>query len=168
MATVSVRYIVHDVDEAISFYRDQLGFTEVMRPAPTFAMLARGDLRLVLEPRRAADREEVRRCLTERFRRREDGTASRSKYQTSWQLSRCCARAAHTFETTLSLAWAESRFWSRTPPAIPLSYSNRPAIRRGWTLPERDRRAPCRTAAMRSPNERAIGHYACVTEALDS
>jgi catechol 2,3-dioxygenase-like lactoylglutathione lyase family enzyme len=48
MATVSVRYIVHDVDEAIAFYRDQLGFTEVMHPAPTFAMLARGDLRLVL------------------------------------------------------------------------------------------------------------------------
>jgi catechol 2,3-dioxygenase-like lactoylglutathione lyase family enzyme len=48
MATVSVRYIVHDVDEAILFYRDQLGFTEVMHPAPTFAMLAKGDLRLVL------------------------------------------------------------------------------------------------------------------------
>ena len=48
MATVSVRYIVHDVDAAIGFYRDQLGFTEVMHPAPTFAMLARGDLRLVL------------------------------------------------------------------------------------------------------------------------
>jgi catechol 2,3-dioxygenase-like lactoylglutathione lyase family enzyme len=48
MATVSVRYIVHDVDEAISFYRDQLGFTEIMHPAPTFAMLAKGDLRLVL------------------------------------------------------------------------------------------------------------------------
>ena len=48
MATVSVRYIVHDVDAAIAFYRGQLGFTEVMHPAPTFAMLARGDLRLVL------------------------------------------------------------------------------------------------------------------------
>ncbi len=48
MATVSVRYIVNDVDEAISFYRDQLGFSEVMHPAPTFAMLAKGDLRLVL------------------------------------------------------------------------------------------------------------------------
>jgi catechol 2,3-dioxygenase-like lactoylglutathione lyase family enzyme len=48
MATVSVRYIVHDVDEAIAFYRDDLGFTEVMHPAPTFAMLSRGDLRLVL------------------------------------------------------------------------------------------------------------------------
>jgi len=48
MATVSVRYIVHDVDEAIGFYCGQLGFQEVMRPAPTFAMLSHGDLRLVL------------------------------------------------------------------------------------------------------------------------
>jgi catechol 2,3-dioxygenase-like lactoylglutathione lyase family enzyme len=48
MATVSVRYIVHDVDEAISFYCQRLGFQEVMHPAPTFAMLTRGDLRLVL------------------------------------------------------------------------------------------------------------------------
>ena len=48
MATVSVRYIVNDVDRAIAFYRDMLGFTEVMHPAPAFAMLSRGDLRLVL------------------------------------------------------------------------------------------------------------------------
>jgi catechol 2,3-dioxygenase-like lactoylglutathione lyase family enzyme len=48
MATVSVRYIVDDVDAAIAFYCVQLGFTEVMHPAPAFAMLSRGDLRLVL------------------------------------------------------------------------------------------------------------------------
>jgi catechol 2,3-dioxygenase-like lactoylglutathione lyase family enzyme len=48
MATVSVRYFVHDVDEAIAFYCGQLGFSEVMHPAPAFAMLSRGDLRLVL------------------------------------------------------------------------------------------------------------------------
>jgi catechol 2,3-dioxygenase-like lactoylglutathione lyase family enzyme len=48
MATVSVRYIVDDVDQAIAFYCTQLGFTEVMHPAPAFAMLERGDLRLVL------------------------------------------------------------------------------------------------------------------------
>jgi catechol 2,3-dioxygenase-like lactoylglutathione lyase family enzyme len=48
MATVSVRYIVHDVDAAIEFYCGQLGFHEDMHPAPTFAMLSRGDLRLVL------------------------------------------------------------------------------------------------------------------------
>jgi catechol 2,3-dioxygenase-like lactoylglutathione lyase family enzyme len=48
MATVSVRYIVDDVDAAIAFYRDRLGFTEVMHPAPAFAMMSLGDLRLVL------------------------------------------------------------------------------------------------------------------------
>jgi catechol 2,3-dioxygenase-like lactoylglutathione lyase family enzyme len=48
MATVSVRYIVNDVDAAIAFYCGDLGFTEVMHPAPAFAMLTRGDLRLNL------------------------------------------------------------------------------------------------------------------------
>ncbi len=48
MATVSVRYIVDDVDAAIAFYCRHLGFAEQMHPAPTFAMLTRGDLRLVL------------------------------------------------------------------------------------------------------------------------
>jgi catechol 2,3-dioxygenase-like lactoylglutathione lyase family enzyme len=48
MATIQVRYIVHDVDAAIAFYTKQLGFQLVMHPAPAFAMLTRGDLRLVL------------------------------------------------------------------------------------------------------------------------
>ena len=48
MATVQVRYIVHDVDAAIAFYTQQLGFRLEMHPAPPFAMLSRGDLRLVL------------------------------------------------------------------------------------------------------------------------
>jgi catechol 2,3-dioxygenase-like lactoylglutathione lyase family enzyme len=48
MATVSVRYIVNDVDAAIDFYCRQLGFHEDMHPAPSFAMLSHGDLRLVL------------------------------------------------------------------------------------------------------------------------
>jgi catechol 2,3-dioxygenase-like lactoylglutathione lyase family enzyme len=48
MATVSVRYIVNDVDAAIEFYCGRLGFSEDMHPAPSFAMLSRADLRLVL------------------------------------------------------------------------------------------------------------------------
>jgi catechol 2,3-dioxygenase-like lactoylglutathione lyase family enzyme len=48
MATVQVRYIVTDVDAAIAFYTGHLGFQLVMHPAPPFAMLSRGDLRLVL------------------------------------------------------------------------------------------------------------------------
>jgi catechol 2,3-dioxygenase-like lactoylglutathione lyase family enzyme len=48
MASVQVRYIVDDVDVAIKFYCEQLGFHEDMHPAPSFAMLSRGELRLVL------------------------------------------------------------------------------------------------------------------------
>lgn len=48
MATVQVRYIVHDVDAAIVFYTKLLDFKLEMHPAPPFAMLSRGDLRLVL------------------------------------------------------------------------------------------------------------------------
>ena len=48
MAQVSVRYIVDDVDVAIAFYRDVFGFDVQMHPAPTFAALTRGDLRLLL------------------------------------------------------------------------------------------------------------------------
>src|SRR5579862_3929045 len=48
MPTVSVRYIVNDVEAAIAFYRDRLGFHQDMFAPPSFAMLSRGDLRLVL------------------------------------------------------------------------------------------------------------------------
>jgi catechol 2,3-dioxygenase-like lactoylglutathione lyase family enzyme len=48
MATVSVRYIVDDVDAAAAFYRRVLGFTEEMRGGAGFAALSRGDLRLLL------------------------------------------------------------------------------------------------------------------------
>jgi catechol 2,3-dioxygenase-like lactoylglutathione lyase family enzyme len=48
MATVQIRYIVNDVDAAIAFYTTHLGFHEDMHPAPNFAMLSKGDLRLVL------------------------------------------------------------------------------------------------------------------------
>lgn len=54
MAAVQVRYIVHDVDAAIAFYCGQLGFQEVMHPAPAFAMLSRGALRLALSAPNAA------------------------------------------------------------------------------------------------------------------
>lgn len=47
-ARVQVRYIVNDVDAAIKFYTEWLGFNLDMHPAPSFAMLSRGSLRLVL------------------------------------------------------------------------------------------------------------------------
>ena len=78
MATVSVRYIVNDVDRAIAFYRDMLGFTEVMHPAPAFAMLSRGDLRLVLSAP-GGGRAAARRCPTARSPSPAAGTGSRSR-----------------------------------------------------------------------------------------
>jgi catechol 2,3-dioxygenase-like lactoylglutathione lyase family enzyme len=48
VSPVSVRYIVHDVDAAIDFYSSHLEFSVVMRPAAQFAILARGELRLLL------------------------------------------------------------------------------------------------------------------------
>ena len=48
MATVSVRYIVDDVQAAVAFYTQHLGFSVVLNPGPGFAMLSRGGLRLLL------------------------------------------------------------------------------------------------------------------------
>lgn len=46
--TVSIRYIVNNVDEAITFYKSMLGFELVMHPAPPFAILSFNNLRLLL------------------------------------------------------------------------------------------------------------------------
>jgi predicted enzyme related to lactoylglutathione lyase len=48
MAVVQIRYIVTDIDKAISFYTSLLDFNLEMNPSPAFAMLSHGDLRLVL------------------------------------------------------------------------------------------------------------------------
>ena len=48
MATVSVRYIADDIDSAVDFYVERLGFNVEMQPGSGFAVLARGDLRLLL------------------------------------------------------------------------------------------------------------------------
>ncbi|HEY3059687.1 MAG TPA: VOC family protein [Chloroflexota bacterium] len=46
--TPTTRYFVKDLDVAVDFYCRQLGFEEELRPSPVFAMLYRGDLRLLL------------------------------------------------------------------------------------------------------------------------
>lgn len=44
----SVRYIVDDVDAAVAFYTERLGFTVLSHPAPAFADVVRGRLRVLL------------------------------------------------------------------------------------------------------------------------
>jgi catechol 2,3-dioxygenase-like lactoylglutathione lyase family enzyme len=48
MSKVSVRYIVAEVDAAITFYTGMLGFQVDLHPAPGFASLSKGDLQLLL------------------------------------------------------------------------------------------------------------------------
>jgi catechol 2,3-dioxygenase-like lactoylglutathione lyase family enzyme len=48
MTTVNVRYMVDDVEAAIAFYTNHLGFTLISKTLPAFADVARGDLRLLL------------------------------------------------------------------------------------------------------------------------
>ena len=45
-----VRYIVNDVDAAIAFYTERLGFTVSAQSGANFALLARDNLQLVLSP----------------------------------------------------------------------------------------------------------------------
>jgi predicted enzyme related to lactoylglutathione lyase len=48
MARISIRYIVADVPSAVAFYKDMLGFTVEMQPAPGFAALSYDGVRLLL------------------------------------------------------------------------------------------------------------------------
>jgi catechol 2,3-dioxygenase-like lactoylglutathione lyase family enzyme len=45
---VNVRYMVDDVENAVAFYTTHLGFTLRSNPAPAFADVVRGNLRLLL------------------------------------------------------------------------------------------------------------------------
>ena len=55
-ATVSVRYMIDDVDAAVAFYTNHLGFTLEVDSAPAFAAVARGNLRLLLSGEKSSGR----------------------------------------------------------------------------------------------------------------
>jgi catechol 2,3-dioxygenase-like lactoylglutathione lyase family enzyme len=57
VSTVNVRYLVDDVDTAIAFYTEHLGFSLLSNASPAFAEVARDDLRLLLSgPKSSAGR----------------------------------------------------------------------------------------------------------------
>src|SRR5213592_1410450 len=124
MPKVSVRYIVDDVDAAIDFYCGLLGFHEDMHPAPTFAMLSRSDLRLVLSaPGGGPGGGQTM----------PDGTLPEPGGWNRFQLevadlaatARSCESRAPAFEATSSPESVVSRSWWKTPPATPLNCSRR-------------------------------------------
>ncbi len=141
MATVSVRYIVNDVDEAISFYCQRLGFEEVMHPAPTFAMLSHGDLRLVLSATGGGPGG---------GQAMPDGTlpepggwnGSALRFLTSAAPLKSCVAVVRGSAMTSSLAWEECRFCSKILLATRSSCSSRSCPKRHCDL--RDITTLCR------------------------
>jgi hypothetical protein len=86
---VSVRYVVEDVGEAIEFYSRHLGFGVELNPAPGFAVLSRGDLRLLLNAPGAGGAGQA--MSDGRKPEPGDGTASSSRSKTSPPRSSACA-----------------------------------------------------------------------------
>ena len=138
MTTVSVRYIMEDVDAAISFYRDHLGFDVVMHPAPSFGMLALGSLRLLLS---APSGEGGGGQAMPGGRQPEPGGWNRFQLQVSGlpaEVDRL-RRPVCASGTRSSTVSAATRFWPRTRPETSSSCSRRTDPRkqgrgrwRGW------------------------------------
>ena len=124
MSTVTVRYFVDDVDAAVGFYTQHLGFTVTMRPAPSVAMLQRESLRLLLNatvgPGGAAQ-------PMPDGRKPEPGgwTASSSRPRTSTARWQCSAKLEPDSATTSSPASAAGRSCSTIRPGIPSNCSSR-------------------------------------------
>ena len=55
-AVVNVRYMIDDLDAAIAFYINHLGFTLEVNSAPAFASVTRGNLRLLLSGEKSSGR----------------------------------------------------------------------------------------------------------------
>lgn len=53
---VNVRYMIDDVAAAVDFYTKHLGFTLESNPAPAFASVTRGNLRLLLSGEKSSGR----------------------------------------------------------------------------------------------------------------
>jgi catechol 2,3-dioxygenase-like lactoylglutathione lyase family enzyme len=130
MATVSVRYIVNDIDAAIGFYTRHLGFAVQMHPNDMFAMLTRGDLRLVLSVpgggpgggQAMPDGTTPQPGGWNRFSIEVPDLAA-----TVTRLRRDCVR----FRNNLVTGVAASRSSPKTPPATRSSSSSQPCPRPG-------------------------------------
>ena len=56
-STVSVRYMIDDVDAAVAFYTEHFGFRVELNASPAFASVLRGNLRLLLSGAKSSGRQ---------------------------------------------------------------------------------------------------------------
>ena len=122
MSPVSVRYIADDVESATAFYRDKLGFTVEMSPAPGFAMLSRGHLRLLLN---APGSGGAGQAMPD-GRLPEPGGWNRIQLEVDDLASvvEALRQSGTHFRNEIVSARAASRSCSTTPPATPSNCSN--------------------------------------------
>ena len=132
MPTVNVRYIVDDVDAAVVFYTTQLGFELVMHPAPTFAAVSLGGVRLYLNaPGPGGGGQSLPDGRTPGTGRMEPDPARGRRPREPGR--RTAPRRGADAQRRSSKARAATRSSSRTRPATPSSCSSRtdPGVRLG-------------------------------------
>jgi hypothetical protein len=120
----TVRYFVTDLDAAVAFYRDPLEFEEELRPSPAFAMLYRGDLRLLLSVPGGGVGGGAP-MPDDTLPAPGAGTGSPCRSRTSPLPSTSCAPRAPGSATRSSPAWASGRSCSPIRPATWSSCSSR-------------------------------------------
>src|SRR5215207_2621300 len=121
MATVSVRYIVDDVDAAIAFYTERLGFGVEFNPPVSRSS---GEATCASCSTSPVPAERAYPRPTGAILSQAAGTASNLRLTISPARSRRCATRRRTCATRSSAAEAASRSWLRTPPATPSNFSN--------------------------------------------
>src|SRR5215212_8089888 len=173
MATVSVRYIVNDVDAAIAFYTEQLGFGVEFNPPVSRSSREATCASCSTSPVPA---EQANPCPTGAILSQAAGTASNLRLTISAARSRRCATRRRTSATRSSAAEAANRSCLRTPPATPSNFSNPQgtdaAAHRCWTGATELRRIhiprnTVHTVASRAGPGTTRGKYGSTTKAKD-
>lgn len=123
---VNVRYIVDDVDAAVDFYRDRLGFEVEMHPGPGFAALALGDLGLFLNAPGFGGAGTAGGDLAP-----EVGADSSCRPAISIRSSLTSKPRTCRFADSWPKGWVVDRFSSKIRRATSSSCSSRPTLHRG-------------------------------------
>ena len=126
-----VRYIVNDVDAAIAFFCQHLGFQEVMHSDARLCVLSRGDLRLDAQRAKCRGRWWPGDARWHRCPRLADGTVSRLKLTISPPtVEGLCKAGAHFRNDIVHWRRWQANPARRPPPGTPSSFSSQRCLRR--------------------------------------